>query len=245
MSSSSDDLVPLVNRVKALASSQQPNLASDDDDDVPLWLRNYTSPQKEAQKNKRHKAAIMLTDSDSDAAPAAAPPSKALAPQAGRSGCVHLKSASPAHTCLPCVDLLQHWCVPSSNNTVKSPQPTAASPTIKHAPAGVHGTPHTASALLPPPTANASQLPTPSNELVIHLPEKLPRTKLLVELEPDEHGATDLAGDAGAVGRLLVSGNPGQEDIKLDLKGSAVVAVVVVVGFWWYVSGMVHTRRCC
>lgn len=88
MSSSSDDLLPLVNRVKTLANSQQPQLASDDDDDVPQWLRNYTSPQKEQQKNKRHKGAIMLTDSDSDVQPAAAPSaavSKANAPQAGMS----------------------------------------------------------------------------------------------------------------------------------------------------------------
>jgi len=36
------------------------------------------------------------------------------------------------------------------------------------------------------------------------LPEKLYRNKVLVELEPAPHGATDLSGDVGAVGRLVV-----------------------------------------
>ena len=38
------------------------------------------------------------------------------------------------------------------------------------------------------------------------LPEKLPVNKYLFELEPTGDGTDDLTGDAGAVGRMLVSG---------------------------------------
>ena len=38
------------------------------------------------------------------------------------------------------------------------------------------------------------------------LPDKLAAGKYLMELEPAKDGADDLTGDAGAVGRMLVSG---------------------------------------
>ena len=38
------------------------------------------------------------------------------------------------------------------------------------------------------------------------LPEKLPTNKYIVELEPTGDGADDMTGDAGAVGRMIVSG---------------------------------------
>lgn len=38
------------------------------------------------------------------------------------------------------------------------------------------------------------------------LPDKLPTNKYVVELEPAGDGADDLTGDAGAVGRMIVSG---------------------------------------
>mgnify|MGYP001811215064 CR=1 FL=1 len=40
--------------------------------------------------------------------------------------------------------------------------------------------------------------------MIVMIPEKLHRNKVLIELEPAPHGATDLSGDVGAVGRLLV-----------------------------------------
>ena len=67
MSSSSEDLLPLINRVQNLASSQPTTLASDDDD-VPLWLRNYTSP-KPQQPKKLKKTAALLSDSDDEPPP--------------------------------------------------------------------------------------------------------------------------------------------------------------------------------
>jgi len=44
-------------------------------------------------------------------------------------------------------------------------------------------------------------------EIPLMLPEKLTKGRFLVELEATEGGATDLAGDAGAVGRFSLSGN--------------------------------------
>ena len=38
------------------------------------------------------------------------------------------------------------------------------------------------------------------------LPAKLPAGKYLMEIEPSRDGADDLAGDSGAVGRMLVTG---------------------------------------
>ena len=46
----------------------------------------------------------------------------------------------------------------------------------------------------------------PAGEIAVLLPEKLPTNKYIVELEPTGDGADDLTGDAGAVGRMLVSG---------------------------------------
>ncbi|GAB4814461.1 hypothetical protein N2152v2_001507 [Parachlorella kessleri] len=59
----------------------------------------------------------------------------------------------------------------------------------------------------------------PANEMPLMLPEKLPQNKVLIELESIEGGATDLAGDAGAVGRILVRGPAGDQQVQIDLKG--------------------------
>ena len=45
-----------------------------------------------------------------------------------------------------------------------------------------------------------------AGEVPLMLPEKLATGKYLMELEPAKDGADDLTGDAGAVGRMLVSG---------------------------------------
>eukprot|EP00887_Chlorella_sp_A99_P004893 scaffold4.g4893.t1 len=68
-----------------------------------------------------------------------------------------------------------------------------------------------------------------AREMVVVLPEKLGQTKLLVELEAggDAHGATDLSGDSGAIGRLLVRGPAAEPELQLDLKGVLYTATVV------------------
>lgn len=57
-------------------------------------------------------------------------------------------------------------------------------------------------------------------KLPILLPEKISRNKVLVECSGQDGSATDLSGDHGAVGRIVVSGEKGKEDVALDLKGT-------------------------
>uniref|UniRef100_A0A7S3XCX9 DNA-binding protein BIN4 n=1 Tax=Picocystis salinarum TaxID=88271 RepID=A0A7S3XCX9_9CHLO len=56
--------------------------------------------------------------------------------------------------------------------------------------------------------------------LPIILPEKISRNKVLVECSGQDGSATDLSGDHGAVGRIVVTGEKGKEDVALDLKGT-------------------------
>ena len=52
----------------------------------------------------------------------------------------------------------------------------------------------------------------------ILLPEKLSTSRCLVEVE--DSASTDLAGDAGAVGRFNVVQHGQQQQVQLDLKGA-------------------------
>eukprot|EP00879_Flechtneria_rotunda_P002839 GHRR01003052.1.p1 GENE.GHRR01003052.1~~GHRR01003052.1.p1 ORF type:complete len:358 (+),score=138.20 GHRR01003052.1:128-1201(+) len=62
------------------------------------------------------------------------------------------------------------------------------------------------------------------------LPEKLIRNKVLIELEPAPHQATELSGDAGAVGRLTVNRLAADGGVfKVDLKGVLYQATVLPV----------------
>ncbi|KAF6247880.1 hypothetical protein COO60DRAFT_1135630 [Scenedesmus sp. NREL 46B-D3] len=66
------------------------------------------------------------------------------------------------------------------------------------------------------------------SELQLILPEKLVRHKVLIELEPAPHQATELSGDAGAVGRLVASSSTAEDgQFKLDLKGVIYQATVL------------------
>lgn len=57
-----------------------------------------------------------------------------------------------------------------------------------------------------------------SSRLPLVLPEKVQRTKALVECEGD---SVDLSGDVGAVGRIIISDGPsGNNEMLLDLKGT-------------------------
>ncbi|XP_059304411.1 DNA-binding protein BIN4 [Lycium ferocissimum] len=57
-----------------------------------------------------------------------------------------------------------------------------------------------------------------SSRLPLVLPEKVQRTKALVECEGD---SVDLSGDVGAVGRIIISDGPsGNREMLLDLKGT-------------------------
>ena len=55
-------------------------------------------------------------------------------------------------------------------------------------------------------------------QIPVLLPEKLSALKCLVEVE--DGTSTDLAGDAGAVGRFAVTRHSEQQQAQLDLKGA-------------------------
>nr|XP_010927231.1 DNA-binding protein BIN4 isoform X4 [Elaeis guineensis] len=60
--------------------------------------------------------------------------------------------------------------------------------------------------------------PTISSRLPLVFPDKVQRSKALVECDGD---SIDLSGDVGAVGRIVISNGPaGNEDMLLDLKGT-------------------------
>lgn len=60
------------------------------------------------------------------------------------------------------------------------------------------------------------------------IPDKLPRNKVMAELCPGEDDQlVDLAGDSGAVGRMIVAGEQGSEQLQVDLKGAMFDASVL------------------
>ncbi|KAL0051772.1 hypothetical protein WJX82_001883 [Trebouxia sp. C0006] len=74
--------------------------------------------------------------------------------------------------------------------------------------------------LVPKQAAVAASLvaaPGLPGEIPVLLPEKLSALKCLVEVE--DGTSTDLAGDAGAVGRFAVTRHSEQQQVQLDLKG--------------------------
>jgi hypothetical protein len=66
-----------------------------------------------------------------------------------------------------------------------------------------------------------------THSIPVMLPEKLSAIKVLMELEnTDElHGATDLSGDSGAIGRIVVQ--PGTSRVQVDLKGVLYNATII------------------
>ncbi|KAG0471972.1 hypothetical protein HPP92_016518 [Vanilla planifolia] len=67
--------------------------------------------------------------------------------------------------------------------------------------------------------------PLVSSRLPIVLPEKVQRSKALVECDGD---SIDLSGDVGAVGRIIVSNNSsGKHQMLLDLKGTIYRSTIV------------------
>ncbi len=119
----------------------------------------------------------------------------------------------------------------------KSPAKEPASAAAAGAGAGAATTattattaPTTTKAATAPKKASPGVIPNNSNKLSVNVmvPDKLPGSKLLLELETTKDtiaGATDLSGDTGAIGRILqrsiatAGGESTVECHELDLKG--------------------------
>ena len=68
--------------------------------------------------------------------------------------------------------------------------------------------------------AEAEELKKKTGQVLLRVPEKLSRSRVLLEYQVQEGRATDLSGDTGAVGRVLVSQAPdGRPRLGVDLKG--------------------------
>ncbi|XP_006646880.1 DNA-binding protein BIN4 [Oryza brachyantha] len=64
-----------------------------------------------------------------------------------------------------------------------------------------------------------------SQRLPLIIPDKVQRTKALIECDGD---SIDLSGDIGAVGRIVISNSPnGNQDLLLDLKGTVYKSTIV------------------
>lgn len=118
---------------------------------------------------------------------------------------------------------------PAVTSPAGSKQKTAAS---KRTPAKANGS--TAKPSTKPGAAvlqlgAAPALAAPAGELPLVLPDRLPPSKLIVELEDGGTGGrTDLTGDAGVVGRVLVdSSADGGGAVRLDLKGTLYASTLV------------------
>ncbi|KAK9830134.1 hypothetical protein WJX72_009943 [[Myrmecia] bisecta] len=188
---------------------------------IPAWMSQHQTPKKSKCsfiELSSSDSDVQLVEDEADASGAAAGPSGHVAPEpAGPSqqtpkagGRGKGKANSAAAVAKP---------VPATAN-LKGKAKAGGSEALEEAgPSGSQAV--EAGAKVPPSTAGKAKVGVAAipGELPVMLPEKLPANKVLVELEHVDGGATDLAGDSGAVGRFSVSGQPGQEDVHLDLKG--------------------------
>lgn len=219
--SSSDDDVPLIGQRNAtfLANKQKQILVDSDDEqsDLPSWLVNHKSPVKGSVPIP------ISSDSDEDLKEVLSP-AKLLSQR--KQPPIDLTQAGPSQP--------TQAAPPSTKGKKAAPTTAARKKSISFSQPEVAVTNGTQDHPTKPKEAPAAKtvrvLPTSAHELAIMLPEKLPQFKMLVELEStgEVHGATDLSGDSGAIGRMIVnkdtSGNP---CIQLDLKGILYNATLV------------------
>ncbi|XP_075265305.1 uncharacterized protein LOC142357640 [Convolutriloba macropyga] len=121
---------------------------------------------------------------------------------------------------VPAVSMLNGLSAPKPTDANVATKAATTPKSGKSAPGGLPSTP------LP------AGLEAVKGEVSIMIPEKINRCKLLVELEnkqnPEGVSSTDLSGDAGAVGRLIVSSSEdGKQDVHVDLKGVLYSATLV------------------
>jgi hypothetical protein len=204
MASSSDDDVPLVQRTGAfLLGKPKAVIADSTDGDSPLpsWLENHKSPLKGGPIE-------LSSDSDSGLREVASP-AKLMTPSKRRPEAA--AAADPDDDSQP---------GPSQPARPAAQRPAtttaAAAPAAAAAAAGPSSQPK-APARRPAPGGLPGLAPSASHSLPLVLPDKLSQAKVLVELESTDevHGATDLSGDSGAIGRLLA----GAGGVQVDLKG--------------------------
>lgn len=189
MGDSSDEDVPLFQRNPAFMLGKQKAvvLSSDEDSPLPSWLQNHKPAAVDDPDTIKHS-----NSSDSDVKEVMSPV-KLISPSKKR------ENPLLDH------DITQHP-KPSTLTTLTETHEFKDNGHV--AAVASHEKPKSA----PAPTKNISSIP-------VMIPDKLSQLKVLIELESKDeiHGATDLSGDSGSIGRLIV--NPSNKQVQIDLKG--------------------------
>jgi len=220
MDSENDD-IPLRKRNQAfLLGKTKPVVldSSDDGSPLPSWLNNHKSPIQQGGFPAQ-------SDSDSEVREVMSP--------------VKLLSPSKKQESQP-EEAVLGVCQPKPPSATNKKSSSAEKPTLNPITVGKLSSSHKTAApkagtepvqIRGPPSAIPPSLgvPAPSSSLPVVFPEKLSQAKVILELESTDevHGATDLSGDSGAIGRVMVTGQPGAQQVQIDLKGVLYNATIV------------------
>lgn len=205
MTSSSDDSLPLLRRKVASDIFEKKKrigiLGDSSDSSLPSWLEEQNATRQGGAVTSRqannNKRGMVFIDSDSDSEDNSIPVSK-----------------------------------DKDAKTETKPKIEAGSDVIQDQPSTVvldmstvqQGSQATNKGREPSPSLKSI---VNSNTATVIVPEKMPQSKLLLELESNDAiaGTTDLSGDSGVIGRMLLrkiagpGGNGTTESMELDLKG--------------------------
>lgn len=199
--SSSDEDLPLIRRQVANDIMAQKNkIIQDDSSDssLPSWLEEQGRQKRERDVVSNGKDVMILIDTDSDSEEIQKPSTSTKLDEK-----IKVDSASEGK-------MTQE----DSHAAVLLTQPSI---TTKAAVAGTKNA-STAAAML--------KEIVDANSVTVKFPDKIPVQKMLMELESHDTltGTTDLSGDSGAIGRMLVrkvkEGDTTMERVEMDLKGS-------------------------
>jgi hypothetical protein len=243
---SSDEDVPLIQRnTGVFFNKSNPVVVNSDDDDSPLpsWL----GQPKPAGKGN---TTLIDSDSDSDDIKEVISPVKLIGSSPTKhqqptfvqdTGAAAIAGAGTSAAAPPKVEHIEQPPASAKKPTPNRKKAPTPAKNIKPASEPNDG------AGPSQPAANATQtqtqtaatartitgLPVSSSCIPVVIPDRIPQIKVLLELESTDelHGATDLSGDSGAIGRVLVnsisnsggasgSGNgTHQQQLQIDLKG--------------------------
>ena len=229
---SSDEDIPLMQRNQAFFFNKtNPVLAASDDDDSPLpsWLGN---PKPAGKGN----TTLIDSDSDSDDVKEVISPVKLISPSKNQqqpTTAIQDKPVPDAPFTTKRQSLGKLILTKKPTPKKKTPTPAknndGAGPSHPPAAAAATGTIGNLAAA----GRTAGGLPVASSCIPVVIPDRIPQIKILLELESTDelHGATDLSGDSGAIGRVLVNnistngaggsgnGTQQQQQLQIDLKG--------------------------
>ena len=225
---SSDEDIPLAQRNQTFmfGKAKPIVLSSDDDSPLPSWLQNHKPAGNTANTS------ILESDSDSDIKEVISPV-KLLSPSKTKPGLPSQAAIEPKPESQP-----PKTAAPKRVSSQQKPKPKKSTqpdltsfpipslPVSRVAPfddgAGPSQPPQPPATGSDPPRAFPSGLPVSKSSMIpVMIPDRISQAKVLLELEStgEAHGATDLSGDSGAIGRILVKGQQGSQQLQIDLKG--------------------------